>query len=74
MAFDQAVLLKPAQRLGEDLARDAADEACELTVPAGLLAEPEEREHGPFVGQDLDRQARGAVGEEGWPGRVLHET
>src|ERR1700728_3449349 len=72
-ALDQAVLLKPAQRLGEDLARDAADQADELTVPARLLAEAEEHEHGPFVGDDLDRQARGAVGEEGWPSRVLHE-
>ena len=62
MAFDQAVLLEPAQRLGEDLARDAADEVDELTVSAGLLAEPEEHQHGPFVGDDLDRQARGAVG------------
>jgi hypothetical protein len=36
--FNQAVLLESAQRLGEDLARDAADEAGELTVPAGLYA------------------------------------
>ena len=73
MAFDQTVLLEPTQRLGKDLARDAADEAGELTVPTRPLAEPEEHQHGPFVGDDLDRQARGAVGEEGWPGRVLHE-
>jgi hypothetical protein len=33
-------------------------------VPARLMAEPEEHEHGPFVGDDLDRQARGAVGQE----------
>jgi hypothetical protein len=74
MAFDQTVLLEPAQGLGEDLARDAADEAGQLTVPARLLAEAEEHEHGPFVGDDLDRQSRGAVGEEGWTSRVLHET
>jgi len=73
MAFDQAVLLEPAQRLGEDLARDAADETDELTMPARPAAEPEEHEHGPFVGDDLDRQAGGAVGEESWSSRILHE-
>jgi hypothetical protein len=36
-AFDQAVPLQPAQRLGEDLPGDAADELDELTVPVGLL-------------------------------------
>src|ERR1700761_580379 len=65
VAFDQAVLLEPVQGLGEDLARDAADEVDELTVPARLLAEPEQDEHGPFAGDDLDRQARGAVSEDG---------
>jgi len=34
VAFDQAVLLEPAQRLGQDLARDAADEAGELRPTA----------------------------------------
>jgi len=72
MAFDQTVLLEPTQRLGKDLARDAADEAGQLTVPARPLAEPEEHEHGPLVGEDLDRQACGAVSEEGRPSRVLH--
>jgi hypothetical protein len=36
VAFDQTVLLEPAQRLGKDLARDTADEAGKLTVPARL--------------------------------------
>jgi hypothetical protein len=71
--FDQAVLLEAAQRLGENLARDAADEVDQLAVPARLTAEPEQHQHRPFVGDDLDRQARGAVGEEGRPSRVLHE-
>jgi hypothetical protein len=71
--FNQAVMLEPAQRLGENLAGDAADEVNELTVPAGLVAQPEQDEHRPFVGDDLDGQAGGAVGEEGWSGRVLHE-
>jgi hypothetical protein len=74
VAFHKAVVLEPAQCLSEDLARDAADEVDKLTVPVGLQAEREEHEHGPFVGDDLDRQARGAVGEEGRSGRVLHET
>jgi hypothetical protein len=43
MALDQAVLLEPAQRLGEDLARGAADEAGELTVPARLTARSSRR-------------------------------
>ena len=73
MAFDKTVVLEPAQRLGEDLARDAADEVDQLTVLARLQAEREEHEHGPFVRDDLDRQARGAVSEEDRPGRVLHE-
>src|ERR1700753_577204 len=65
VAFDQAVLLEPVQGLGEDLARDAADEIGELAVPARLLAEPEQDEHRPFTGDDLDRQAGGAVSEDG---------
>ena len=65
MALDQAVLLEPTQRLREDLARDAADQVNELTMPTGLLTQPEEHERGPLVGEDLDRQACGAVGEEG---------
>lgn len=65
MAFDQTVLLESAQRLGEDLAGDAAYEVDEFTVPARLMAESEEHEHGPLVGDDLDRQPRGAVGKEG---------
>src|SRR5215469_13497008 len=72
VAFDQAVLLEPAQGLGEDLARDAADEVGKFTVPARLLAESEEHECGPLVGEDLGRQTRGAVGEEGRADRVLH--
>lgn len=41
-------------------------------MPARLPAESEEHEHGPLVGDDLDRQARGAVGEECRSGGVLH--
>jgi hypothetical protein len=40
MAFDQTVLLEPTQRLGEDLARDAADESGELAVPARVTPLP----------------------------------
>lgn len=72
VAFDQAVLLESAQCLSEDLAGDTADEVDELAVPARLLAEAEEHEHGPLVGDDFDRQARGAVGEDTRSGRGLH--
>ena len=71
-AFDQAVALQPAQRLGEDLAGDATDELDEFTVPVGPLTEPEDHEHGPLVGDDLDSEAGGAVGEEDLSRRVLH--
>jgi hypothetical protein len=40
MAFDQTVPLEPPQRLGENLARDAADEVDELTMPPTLMAVP----------------------------------
>ena len=64
MAFDQAVALKSAQCLGEDLAGDATDPVDEFTVPTGPATEGEQDHDGPFVGDDVDGEPGVAVGEE----------
>jgi hypothetical protein len=62
-AVDEAVALELAQRLGEDLAGDAADEVDELAVAPRAAAEREHDDR-PLVGDDLDRQPGRAVREE----------
>ncbi len=73
MTFDQAVVPEPAQRLGEHLARDAADQADQLSVSAGFFAQSVENEHGPLPRDDLDRQTGRTVSQKDISRRVLHE-
>ncbi len=72
VSFDQAVLLQPAQCLGQHLPRDASDENDEFAVPARLTAESEDRERGPLIGQNFRRQTDRAVSENAGTGQALH--
>ena len=73
-SFDKAEFPEPTQRLREHLLRDSSDEFDEFPVPARLLAEPEQNEHRPLVGDDLDRQAGGTVHQKDRSCSVLHEV
>jgi hypothetical protein len=70
--FDEAVTLQAPEGLGQDLARDAADQGDQFAVPSRLLVKAEEDERGPLVGEDLGREPGRAVGEEDRSGRSLH--
>jgi hypothetical protein len=64
LASHQPVVLKPAKGLGEHLGADAADECPELAVAARSVAQGVDRHDGPFVGDDLDGEPGGTVGEK----------
>jgi hypothetical protein len=56
-----------AQSLGQHLAGDATDQLDEFAVSARIAAERVEDDHGPLVGNDLDGEAGGAVGQKNMP-------
>jgi hypothetical protein len=63
-ACDQAVVLEAPQRLGQHLLADPADALHQLAMPARPLAQRGYDDDRPRVGDQRERRARGAVGEE----------
>lgn len=66
-APNEAVALEAAQGLGEHFLRDAADLALELGITLGAVGQDLDDESGPFVGDAVEDEARGALGVEDGP-------
>jgi hypothetical protein len=60
----QPAALEPAQRVGEHLVGDPADQPGQITMSPWLVGKAVEDHDGPLVGDDLNGQPGRAIGQE----------